>query len=93
MNIGLAESAWEDKATWLGDHDLSAQQTVEPSSVQDNCDPSPSGRGTQTQQARTSASVLLPPQKPSTIMPLMPSNSVQLDTNARKSSLLQVIRI
>ena len=42
---GRAESAREDKATWLGDHDLSAPQTVEPSLVQDSAALLSSGRG------------------------------------------------
>ena len=30
-------SAWEDRAPWLGDHDLSAPQTVQPSTVEQRC--------------------------------------------------------
>ena len=31
------ESAREDRAPWLGDHDLSAPQTVQPSTVEQRC--------------------------------------------------------
>ena len=37
MQPERVESAREDRATWLGDHDPSAPQTVQPSSVEQHC--------------------------------------------------------